>query len=332
MQVVFLGTPEFARIVLEKLEQNFEILAIVCQPDKALGRKQIITPPPTKVFAQAKNIKVYQPSNINEDKALINFLEKSKPDFLVTVAYGQILKPIILNLAPVLNLHASLLPEYKGPAPINWAIIHGETRLGLTSMLSDQGVDTGDILLQDFLDIDDIEDAQMISTKFAIIGADLLIKTLSNFDQIKAQKQNKVQDPNKELAPFLHKNLGLINFAQDKIILKSPNPRQKDFCVSLDNSAKNIHNLVRALKPWPGAYFMYRDRKIIINQSSYEISDKNFEPGLILGVEGDSIKIACQKDILIIHEIKPEGKSSMSAKAWLNGLRLDKDIVTSLLV
>jgi methionyl-tRNA formyltransferase len=337
MRLVFFGTPDFAVPSLSKLinEPGIEVLALVTQPDKAVGRKQVITAPATKILAKKHNIRVLQPEKLNQiitrpgefrsEDNMIKTLSELKPDFLVTCAYGQILKQDILDIAPVINLHASLLPDYRGPAPINWMLIHGETRVGVTTMLSDPGVDTGDILLKSEIDIDEKIKSDELAIKLSELGAELLIKTLKNFSSILPTKQNPAQDSSKQLAPFMDKKLGEIDFRQESFSLRSANPRQSEFKLVLKNSAKNIHNLIRASYPWPGAYFMRNSQKIIILDSDYDAnSPMTSNPGQITSInkQDSSFRLQCQEGELIIKTLKVEGKNSMSALAFLNGFRL----------
>jgi len=327
IKIVFLGTPDFALNSLKKLIENQEIQieAVITQEDKPVGRKQIITAPPVKTLALEHNIKVFQPANINKDLELLNWLKEIKADFLVTVAYGQILRSEILSIAPVINLHASLLPDFRGPAPINWMIIHGEKTAGLTTMLSDAGIDTGDILLKASTALDDNDTAETLGQNLSELGADLLTKTLIEFSKIIPEKQKTSDSHVKQLAPFMDKNLGLIDFTKDHLQLKSANKKQTDFLVELELNASNIHNLARALKPWPQAYFMYDNKKIILEKTAFvekETQNKKTEITKINKDDG-SINMAFVDGELIIYLVKPEGKNTMKASDWLNGARLN---------
>lgn len=326
MKVVFLGTPDFAIPSLQKLinASDLELIALITQPDKAVGRKQIITKPATKIFAEENKIKIYQPEKINNDKELIETIKAAKPDFLVTVAYGQILKKEILEIAPIINLHASLLPYYRGPAPINWMIVHGEKTVGVSTMLTNEGVDTGDILLQASTGLDQNENAEELSSRLAEIGANLLLKTLVSYGDIEAIKQEDVEEREKQFAPFMDKNLGKLDFFVEEIVLKSANPKQVDFVVRKENSALNIHNLIRALQPWPGAHFIYNDQKISILKTKVTDQKIQEDSGKILKINKDlnSFELATQRGVLEIISLKPEGRNICSGADWLNGQRL----------
>jgi methionyl-tRNA formyltransferase len=325
--IVFFGTPDFAIPTLEKLLQapEIKVLAVVTQPDKPTGRKQILTAPPVKTLALEHGIKIYQPEKLNQDTVLIQDLKNMRPDFIITCAYGQIIKSEILNIAPVINLHASLLPDYRGPAPINWSIIHGEKTLGVSTMLSDIGIDTGDVLLKAEMTFDNDQKADSISNQLAELGSELMLKTIREFKNIKPQKQPEVLTE-KTLAPFMDKNLGHIEFQAQELNYKSANPKQSDFLITKKNSAINIHNLVRGTYPWPGAYFMRGDDKIILLETKVTPDESGLKPGSIVDLKKDlgSICIQTQEGILEILSLKPQGKMAQRASDWLNGQRLKR--------
>lgn len=329
IKLFFLGTPEFAVPSLSALfeDSEIEILGLITQPDKPVGRKQILTASPCKNYALQKNIAIYQPENINKDLSLIELIKKQNPDYLVTVAYGQILKSNILELKPVINLHASLLPHYRGPAPINWMIIQDEAEIGLSTMLTDPGIDTGDVLLQTKTKpLEPNETAESLTQRLSIVGAELLIKTLKTFGSIKPLPQESFNGiiESKLLAPFINKELGLIDFKSATLNLKSANPRQKDFELVLTNSARNVHNLVRACIPWPLVFFVLDHKKHqVLETQIVSESAQEGEVGSIIASnsEDGSITVQCQVGLLKILKIKPESKSIMRAADWHNGLR-----------
>ena len=321
-----MGTPEFAVPSLQALlnAPDIEVLAVITQPDKAVGRKQIITPPPVKRLAQQYGIKVYQPERISQDEELVKNLINLQPDFFITVAYGQILKQNILDIAPVVNLHGSLLPEFRGPAPINWMIIHGDKVVGLTTMLAEIGVDTGDILLEFQTNLGANENAEELSLRLAEHGAELLLRTLREFDSITREQQSTVAS-SRQLAPFMDKNLGRIVFSDKELILGSANPKQSEFKLTLKNSAENIHNLVRGTYPWPGASFMDADLHVIVLETRVADADSmNANLGTISSIDKSkgSFTVQCQQGLLEILRVKPQGKNEMKALDWLNGKRL----------
>ncbi len=340
MRIVFLGTAEFACPALEQLiaHAGIEVLALITQPDKPVGRKQIITPPATKVIAAKHRIKVYQPEKISQDLVLLEELRTLKPDFLVTAAYGQILKQNVLDIAPVLNLHASLLPKFRGAAPINWMIIHGEREVGVSTMLSDAGIDTGAILLKSATTLGDNENAQELTQRLALIGAELLVKTLEEFSSIKPTVQDaSIVPAGQLLAPFMDRALGLVDFAAPELILRSANPRQSDFMVCKTNTATNIYNLFRGTYGWPGLHFIYEAKKIGIvdcaidaqchperaaRKDPHTATNGSFATlKMTINKPDQSITISCYDGSLLrLIKLKPEGKPEMTAGAWVNGL------------
>ena len=323
-----MGTPDFAVPSLKALIEtdDIEVLALITQPDKAVGRKQIMTPPPTKLVAGAAGIQVWQPAKISEDKDLIQKLKSLKPDFLITVAYGQILKDNILEIAPVINVHASLLPEFRGPAPINWMLLHGDSKVGITTMLTDKGVDTGAMLLKDEIRIDETINASQLTASLSQRGAALLIKTINEFANIKPIAQDKLTSA-KQLAPFMDKNLGQIDFNAKELVLKSANPKQVEFEFRQKNNATAIHNLVRGTYPWPGAWFKMKEQKVIVLETrvnKMETNELGVAPSTITKVDKEigSFTVACLESELEIIKVKAQGKSEMRALDWLNGQRL----------
>ena len=272
----FFATPEFAVPSLQQLISHpaINVLAVITQPDKPVGRKQKMTAPPIKTVASEHCIPVFQPEKLSSDEELIDKLRTFNPDVFVTAAYGQILKRNILDIPKigVVNLHASLLPAYRGPAPINWMLINGEEEIGVSTMFSDEGVDTGPVIDTMTMIPDSNENAAKFSQRMSLVGADLLLESLlklddalktdeeRNYQQIK-NKFSKEQlayeelDVSQKLAPFMTKELAKIDFAAAKIHYSSPNPRQDFFKYTKTNSAKNIHNLVRGTYPYAWILF-----------------------------------------------------------------------------
>lgn len=337
LRLVFFGTPEFAVPALNLLinSNDIEVLAVITQPDKPVGRKQILTAPPVKDIALKHGIPVFQPEKLNLDEFLFKTLSDLKPDALVTVAYGQILKENYLNLSSlgVVNLHASLLPKYRGPAPINWMLINGEEKIGVSTMLSDAGVDTGPILLSSEMLYLENETAQELTLRMSHFGADLLLSTLLklNLNGGKEFSKGKVQQGFTELAvfeqlaPFMTKDLGLIDFFSPELHFSSPNSKQAFFKFSKPNSAENIHNLVRGTYPWPGAYFMFRGEKVAILETGVADEElKSLDPGTIVKVNHKEgfIWVQTFDGILQIDKLKPSGKAEMKSSDCLNGFRL----------
>lgn len=298
MRIVFFGTPAFALPSLTALLQaGEEVIAVVSQPDKKGGRGHFFTPPPVKKYALEKGIHVLQPKNIN-DSIFINKLSALKPEVIVVVAYGKILRAPILTLPPYgcINVHASLLPNYRGAAPIQWAIINGEDKTGITTMLMDEGLDTGDILLQEEIEIYDEDTTETLGKRLAELSAPLLIKTLQGI--VKGKVSPIPQTGTPTLAPPLKKEDGLIDWSK---------------------TAKALHNFIRGMYPWPCAYcYLNRERIKIIKAKFLN----GF--GLPRRIEKaeDEIIVGTGKGLISICELQPEGKKIMSAKAFLQGRRL----------
>lgn len=336
MRIVFLGTPDFAVPSLRKLikDEGIQVLAVITQPDKPVGRHRKLTPPPVKVLAEENHLLVMQPEKISSDHITVETLKTIKPDVLVTAAYGQILKENILDLAPygVVNLHSSVLPAYRGPAPMNWAIINGESKTGVTTMDTVLKIDAGDILEIAEVDIEENETSEELSQRLAEIGSDLLIQTIHKLGKIKPRAQDReVQaSPDRALAPFMDKKLGHIDFKQKEFVLKSPNPKQSDFEIVKENNAQNIHNLVRGTYPWPGAAFEHGEHtvkllktKVVKAEQEAEIlNGKSYKPGQIAGHSDSSIYVQTQNGLLEMLLVKPAGKKEMDAHSWFNGAHL----------
>ncbi len=301
MKIVFMGTPEFAiPSLLGLIEKNYNILAIVTQPDKPRDRGKKVKYTPVKEIALKHNISVLQPLNLR-DESLISHLRLLKPDIIIVIAYGKILPKEILKIpkSGCVNVHASLLPAYRGAAPINWAIINGEKKTGVTTMYMDTGLDTGDIILKKEIEISDDMTAGQLHDLLANLGKELLLKTL---EDIKQNKVNRIaQDHSKEsYAPMLTKDVGIINW---------------------NHSAKSIVNLVRGTNPWPGSYTFLKGKKMKIWKTSiYEVQDGSGKPGIIL----DYIKnlgwiVKTGKGLIAIEEIQMPSGKKMSVDSYIRG-------------
>jgi methionyl-tRNA formyltransferase len=303
MRIVFFGTPKFAIPSLKDLLQSGEELAaVVTQTDKKGGRGHILLPSPVKELAMSRGLKIIQPSNI-KDTAFLNELSVIKPDMVVVVAYGKILPQQILKLPPLgcINVHASLLPKYRGAAPIQRAIINGEEQTGITTMLMDEGLDTGSILLQEKTDITDEDNADTLSKKLSEMGALLLMKT------IRGLKNGSVR-------PVPQK--GIPSYA--------PALRKEDGKIDWSKSAKEIFNLIRGLYSWPCAYcYLNKERIKIIRAKA--LGGSGF-PGRVERANKGEFVIGTGKGLISIIELQPEGKTIMSAVSFLQGRRLEEGI------
>ncbi len=308
MKLIFMGTPEFAVPSLRKLiEAGHEIIAVFTQPDRPVGRKQIITPPPVKVFAAERGLTIHQPTKIRtaEAREQIEPLFK-RADAGVVAAYGRILPEWMLD-APrfgCINVHSSLLPKYRGAAPINWAIARGEPETGVTIMQMDAGLDTGPMLSQRAITIGNEETAAELTPRLAELGADLLVETLGKLErgEIKPQPQN---DAEATLAPILKREDGEIDWTM---------------------AAEEIFNRRRGFTPFPGCHTFFNNHRLEIIKAGVEpvgtLADQ-YQPGEVCEMTKDGFVVACGAATrLRITEVQLEGKRAMAARDFLNGAKL----------
>src|SRR5947207_6405473 len=305
MNLVFCGTPQFAVPTLERLaESGFAVHLVVTQPDRPKGRGLELVHSPVKQAALRLALPVYQPEKIKTNDEMKAKLEEARPDAVIVVGYERIIPKWILDLPRHgnINLHASLLPKYRGAAPIQWAIALGETVTGVTTMHIDEGLDTGDILLQQELAISESDTAETLSPKLAAIGADLMIDTLRGLQSgtIRPQRQDNAQAT---LAPILKKEDGRIDFSR---------------------CAQEIHNRFRGFQPWPGAFTSFRGRGM--NITGMRPASEPL-PGLStkqLLVRGNQLFAGCGGgSVLELLEVQPEGKKRILSKDFIHGYRPD---------
>jgi len=295
-----MGTPDFAVPCLRTLiEQKHDIAAVVTQPDRAKGRGNKLTLPPVKVLAEEAGISVYQPEKI-KTKEFTQTLRELKPDVMVVVAFGQILSQEILDIPPLgcINVHASLLPKYRGAAPINWCIINGESITGVTTMYMDKGMDTGDMIIKKEIAIDENETAEELHDRMMELGASVLSETMEllNAGTVKRVPQNNTEAT---YAPIMTKALGRIDWAKD---------------------AFEISNLIRGTYPWPGAFSTYNGKAFkILSAKACESGVKHEKWGSITSVNKDSIIVSCGTGCLSIKELQFENEKRMSVEAYLRG-------------
>lgn len=302
MRVVFMGTPQFAVPILEALAKEHEVAAVVTQPDKPKGRSKNAMPPQVKLAAEQLNIPVYQFKKI-KDAESCEILESFRADVIVTAAYGQILSERNLRAAPlgVINAHASLLPEYRGPAPVNWVIINGEKTTGVTIMHTDIGIDTGDIILKTETEIKQDETAGELLARLSLLAADLMSETLKRLENGTAPRQK--QDESKASRyPMLKKTDGFVNFNL---------PADKVKCLTL------------GVDPWPGAYTQLGRQPLKFFRP--EIIEQSGKPGTLLS-EKEFI-IACGEHAVRFREVQLSGKKRMTDTDFLRGRRLEKGTV-----
>jgi methionyl-tRNA formyltransferase len=302
MRIVFMGTPEFAVPSLEALlKSDDRVVGVVTQPDRPKGRGQILAPPPIKKVAQKAGIPILQPLKIKTPDFLAA-LAAWKPDVIAVTAYGKILHAPILNLPPkgCVNVHGSLLPKYRGAAPIQWAVMNGESETGITTMLMDEGMDTGPMLLQERLQIMPEDTAGTLSPRLAELGGRLLVETLRQLSTgtLTARPQESSQAT---LAPLLRKEDGVIDWTM---------------------SAGALANRIRGLSPWPGAFtFLGRDRWTIWN-GAVQPDHPHEPPGTILGITKQSIQVATGQGLLELTEIQTANSKRMPVGQYLAGHRV----------
>ncbi len=298
MKIVFMGTPDFAVPSLEALIEKYGVEAVFTQPDRPKGRGKKMAFSPVKEVAIKHDIKVFQPEKLKDDREAIEYLKDIKPDFIIVVAFGQILTKEVLDIPKYgcINLHASLLPMYRGAAPLNWVVINGEKKSGNTTMLMDVGLDTGDMLLKDEVEITENMTAGELHDILMVRGGNLLIETIEGVakDTIKGIKQ----EGETCYAKMLSKNTGKIYW---------------------DKSAIEIHNLIRGLNPWPIAHTTYKDDNMKIYESEVLNENSNKEPGTILSVNKIGMKVSCNEGVLLVKKVQfPNGKP-LTIEQYING-------------
>lgn len=297
MKIVFMGTPDFAVPCLQKLIDKHNVTAVFSQPDKPVGRKQIMTPPPVKILAQENNITVYQPDTLKDGKAL-GIVKALEPDVIIVVAYGKILPKEILTAAKYgcINVHASLLPKYRGAAPVQWAVLNGDKETGVTIMQMDEGVDTGDMLLVRKTDIYENETSEELFDRLSLLGADALADCLN---MIESEAVSPVKQPEGD-------------FGYAEKITKSLSP------IDWNRSAQEVHNQIRGLQSWPCALTKINGKNVKIHKSF--ISDKTGNKAGIVVDNKNTLTVCCGDNRCItITELQAEGKKRMDAKAFLLG-------------
>jgi methionyl-tRNA formyltransferase len=303
LRVVFMGTPEFACPTLQQLiDRGDEVVAVVTQPDRPKGRGQKMVPPPVKELAERYGIPVLQPQKVRAAE-FVAVIKEMNPDVVVVVAFGQILPKAFLEIPRFgcINVHASLLPRYRGAAPLNWCIINGETETGVTTMLMDVGLDTGAMLLKKVTPIDPEEDTRSLHDRLSIVGAEALSETLDLL--IAGEIVPEPQDDSLSCyAPMLKKEDGLIDWNKKPAIIK---------------------NRVRGMSPWPGAFTWLEGKmvKIYRVRSVDEPQDGTETPGTVLRADRQGIVVACAGGALIIDELQLEGRKRLPAGDFLAGCR-----------
>jgi len=305
MKLIFMGTPEFAVPSLARLrEDGHSIAAVFTQPDKPAGRGKHLQAPPVKLFALERGIAVYQPARIKANEEVRAIFEAVAPDACVVAAYGKILPEWLLGIPRLgsINVHASLLPKYRGAAPINWAIANGERETGVTIMQMDAGMDTGSMLARRAIAIGDEETATELSARLAALGAEVLSETLPMIERARIEPEPQ-DEREATYAPILKREDGLVDWRM---------------------SAREIANRVRAFQPWPGTYTWFRGARLTIWRArEVEINSEKIEPGTITSIDDSGITVACAGSTsLRVEELQAEGKRRMSARDFVNGMRI----------
>ncbi|HHU70621.1 MAG TPA: methionyl-tRNA formyltransferase [Clostridiales bacterium] len=299
MKILYMGTPDFAATILLKLiETNHEIIGVVTQPDKQKGRGKVISFPPVKELAIEHKLNVYQPVKVREPE-FIDLVRDMAPDAIVVAAFGQLLPKELLDIPKYgcINVHGSLLPKYRGAAPIQYSIIDGEEETGITIMHMDVGLDTGDMILQARTPIDKDETGGSLHDKLAILGGDLLVEALEKISDGTAPRIPQ-EDAKATYVKILNKNMGIIDFNKPAI---------------------EIERLVRGLNPWPSAFTYLGKKTLKLWKASVEAVNIDGKPGEVIEVRKDALLVLTGKDALLIHELQLEGKKRLLAEEFLRG-------------
>lgn len=303
MRVIFMGTPEFAVPTLDALTTTHDVIAVVTQPDRPSGRGKKMTPPPVKQAALDYHIPVFQFEKINTDEAK-EMLKALNPDVIVVVAYGQILKPWLLDLPKFgcLNVHASVLPRWRGAAPIHWAIVEGDKESGITIMQMDVGLDTGDMLHVVKVPIGDETTYEELHDTLKVEGAYALIETLEKMEQgaLDPVKQN---DADSTYASMLSRDMAIIDW---------------------NKSGVDIVNLIRGFNPWPAAFTTYEGNRIKIYRATFEAREVTGPIGSLMGIEKDHFSVQVKDGIVKVYEVQGIGSKRMPVSAYVLGHTLEK--------
>lgn len=306
MKIVYMGTPDFAVLPLKALiEDGHEISLVVTQPDKPKGRGHKMMPPPVKVCASEHGIPTYQPLSMKTDEAF-EVLTKENADLFIVAAYGQILPQRILDIPKhgCVNIHASLLPKYRGAAPIQWCIINGETETGVTTMQMNAGLDTGDMLAKEVVEISESETGESLHDKLAEAGVSAIRKTVKQIEDgtLSPEKQD---DSKSCYAPMIDKTTGILDFSKP---------------------AKELYNLIRGLNSYPYASTTYEGTPFKVIAAKTAPNTKG-TPGEILAVDATGLLVACGKDALSITDVQFAGKKKMPVSEYIKGNKLETGVI-----
>ena len=295
MNIIFMGTPDYAKSILERLVQTdgMNVVAVYTQPDKPVGRKKVMTPPEVKTLALQNSIDVYQPNRLRDEETVAELL-KIECDYIIVAAYGQILPRAILDHAPCINLHASILPQYRGASPIQQTLLNGDKQTGVTAMFMEEGLDTGDIIKIETIDVPNDEMVETLFNRLTELAADLTVDILQNFETFTSEAQDD----------SLSTHCKKITKADGEVAF---------------GDAQTLYNKYRAFTPWPGIYLQsgLKLKQIVLEESgSQNVS------GTILKIDSESIVVGCTKGSVRIFSVQPVSKKEMQVIAFINGKRL----------
>ncbi|MGN0142376.1 MAG: methionyl-tRNA formyltransferase [Roseburia sp.] len=303
MRVIFMGTPDFAVETLEEIiKAGHEVVLVVSQPDKAVGRSKALKYTPVKACAIEHGLEVYQPERVRNTEC-VEHLRSYQPDIIIVEAFGQIIPREILDMPKYgcVNVHASLLPKYRGASPIQWAVINGDAETGVTIMRMEDGIDTGDVIMTEVVPLRPDETSGSLFERLSEVGAKLCVKAMAAIEAGTAQYTP--QDSSKAThTAKIHKELGSIDW---------------------NNSAETIECLIRGLDPWPSAYTRLGDKNLKIWKAKVISHEKKADPGCILAVGKDGIEVQTGDGILALTEVQLEGKKRMTTEAFLNGYSVE---------
>lgn len=305
LRIVFMGTPEFAKASLQALvEAKYNVVGCFTNPDKPSGRGMKLQMSPVKEYCLENNISVYQPIKIRKNPEVLEILEKLNPDVICVTAYGKILPKEVLDYPKYgcINVHGSLLPKYRGAAPIQWSIINGDSTTGITTMYMDEGMDTGDMLLKAEVQIKDTDNFETVHDNLKVVGANLLVKTL---DELVSGSLSRIKQPEGEtFAPMIDKEMTKIDF---------------------NKSPRELFNFVRGLSPFPGTYMLDDEgRRYKVYEINFVENDntiKNIENGAVFCIEKDKMSIKCNGGYINIVTIQPENSKKMNISDFLRGTK-----------
>mgnify|MGYP003371673219 FL=1 len=303
MRVIFMGTPDFATGTLEEIvKAGHEVAGVVTQPDKPKGRGKTMMPTPVKETALKYNLPVYQPKKVREPE-FVELLRSLKPDVMVVAAFGQIITKEILEMPKYgcINVHASLLPAYRGAAPIQWAVINGDKESGVTIMQMDEGIDTGDMIEKAVVPIAEDETGGSLFDKLSHTGAKLCVKVLRDLEEGTAVREKQPEESTTPYAKMIDKKMGEVDWKK---------------------SAKEIEQLIRGLNPWPSAYTKVHGKTLKLWRAKVLLETSQMNPGQIVKVTKDSLAVQTGQGMLEIQELQLEGKKRMDTSSFLRGYAL----------